>query len=119
MLTLDAAYGAGCRRISVEDAVGTAVDQYTTRFNGDVHMPELSRGILSRAQQYGKTVRIPPDSVLEGECEREMELELEAEVEVEREVAKMPPREEIDWDYATALAANSPVELSATVKVRI
>ena len=73
--------------------------------------------MLSRAQRYGKTVFISRDSAIGGECEREMELELEEEEEVEREVEKMPPREETDWDYAAALAVNSPNQLSTTVKV--
>lgn len=55
MVTLDAAYGAGFRQISVDGAVRTAIEQYTTRFNVEVHKPELSEGILSRAQRYGKT----------------------------------------------------------------
>lgn len=118
-MTLDAAYGMGYRRISVANAVSTAVDQHTRRFNSDVHKPELSRGILSRAQRYGKTVFISRDSAIGGECEREMELELEEEEEVEREVAKMLPREETDWDYVTALAVESPSQLSTTVKVRV
>lgn len=118
-MTLDAAYGAGYRRISVDDAVRTTVDQLTNRFEGDVHKPKLSEGILSRARQYGRTVFVSRDSAVGGECEREMELEHEHEEEVEREVAKMPPRKETEWDYAAALTMHSPSELSTIVKVRI
>lgn len=61
------------------------------------------------------------DSALEGECEREMELELEEEEEVERQVAKMQPYEEIDWDYTAALTMHSLSEVSSSgiPKVRI
>lgn len=46
-----------------------------------------------------------------------MELEMEEEEEVEREVVKRPPREEIDWDYAAALAVSSPSQLFTRIKV--
>lgn len=116
-MTLDAAYGAAHSRISIDVAVSTAVKEYATRFNGNAHKPELSQEILSRAQRYGKTVLVSRDSAIGGECEREMELEAEEEEEVEREVARMPPRKETDWNYATALTVNSPSQLSTTLKV--
>eukprot|EP00903_Cladosiphon_okamuranus_P011180 g10551.t1 len=115
LLTLDAAYGAGYRRISVDNAVATAVDQYAKRFKGDIYKPELSAGILSRVQRYGATVLMSRDSAIGGECEREIELEMEQEEEVEREVAKMTPRKETDWDYTTVLVVNSPGKLPTRI----
>eukprot|EP00752_Nemacystus_decipiens_P003638 g3353.t1 len=118
VLTLDAAYGAGHRLFPVDKMVRQAVEKIS-RHKGDVHMPELSKDILSRTGRYGKTVIVSRDSALGGECEREMDLALEEEEEVEREVPKRTPRQETDWEYATALAVESLDQLLATVKVQI
>lgn len=119
LLTLDDAYGAAYRRISVHHAVSTAVTRHDARFKGDVHMPELSRGIASRAERYGKTITVSTDADIDGECEREMELEVEEEEEVERQIAKAVPRSEVDWDYAAALSANSAEQVSILAQVRV
>lgn len=119
VLTLDAAYGAGYRPITVDDAARTVAMQYTARFKRDIHKLELFEGILSRTRLYGATEFVSRDSTLGGECEREMELELEEEEEVERQVAKMRPRKEIDWDYSAALSMHSLTEVSKIAKVRI
>lgn len=118
VLTLDAAYGAGYRPITVDDAARTVAMQYTARFERDIKL-ELVEGILSRTRLYGATEFVSRDSTLGGECEREMELELEEEEEVERQVAKMRPRKEIDWDYSAALSMHSLTEVSKIAKVRI
>lgn len=119
VLTLDAAYGKAFRQISVDNAVSVAVHHHVASFEGDVHMPELSEKIASRAGLYGKTVFVGRDAAIGGECEREMELEMEEEKEVERQVAKMSPRKELDWDYDAALLAVSPGKISSTATVRI
>ncbi|CAM9708595.1 unnamed protein product, partial [Scytosiphon promiscuus] len=115
VLTLDDAYGAAYKQVSVHHAVSTAVTRHLARFNGDVHMPELSRGIASRAERYGKTVIVSRDANIGGECEREMELEVEEEEEVERQIAKVMPFSEVDWDFAAALSANSADQVSVQV----
>ncbi|CAM9957051.1 unnamed protein product, partial [Ectocarpus sp. 4 AP-2014] len=115
--TLDAAYGAGYTRATVDSAVSMSVDQFRTRCKGDVHKPQLCQEIAARASQYGKTVYTSRSSAIEGECEREMELELEEEEEVERHVAKMLPREETDWPYASVLSVESPHQLPSSAKV--
>lgn len=118
-MTLDAAYGRAYRQISVDSAVSVAVDQHDARFKGDVHMLEISEGIASRAGRYGKTVLVARDAAMGGECEREMELETEEEEGVERQVAKVVPREEVDWDYAAALSAISPGQPPFMAQVRL
>ncbi|CAM9452387.1 unnamed protein product [Ectocarpus fasciculatus] len=119
VMTLDAAYGGAYRRISVHDAVSAAAGKHDARFRGDVHMPQLSKGIASRAEQYGKNVFVSRDEAIGGECEREMELEQEEEEEVERQIAKMVPRKEVDWDYAAVLSARPPSEIVDMAKVRL
>ncbi|CAN0036131.1 unnamed protein product, partial [Scytosiphon promiscuus] len=117
VLTLDDAYGAAFKQISVHHAVSTAVTRHLARFNGDVHMPELSKGIASRAERYGKSVLVSRDANIGGECEREMELEVEEEEEVERQVAKVMPFSEFDWDFAAALSAHSADQVSVQVRL--
>lgn len=116
VLTLDDAYGRAYRQVSVDSAVSVAIDQLHARFKGDVHMPELLKGIVSRVGRYGKTASVARDAAMGGECEREMELEVEEEEEQERQVAKMSPREEVDWAYDTVV--ESPDWTLSVAKVR-
>ncbi|PNH12759.1 hypothetical protein TSOC_000243 [Tetrabaena socialis] len=81
-------------------------------------MQALVRQVVDRSGVYGDghEVRAGGGGADE-ECERELEEEEEEEQEVERQVPRVQPAAEQDWDDATALAARSPSQLDPAARV--
>ncbi|KAG1672428.1 hypothetical protein FOA52_013214 [Chlamydomonas sp. UWO 241] len=94
---------------SVPASAATAAGLLASRMDAFVEQ------IVAVSQEHGEghsTVALVADE----ECERELEQE-EEEEEVERQMPKLTPVMESDWDYASALSARTPTELPSSAGV--
>ena len=65
----------------------------------------IVKQIISNCSQHGSGHSVVSGGGADEECERELEKEEEEEEEVERQVARMKPAQETDWDYRSVMGA--------------
>ncbi|GLC47557.1 hypothetical protein PLESTB_000000900 [Pleodorina starrii] len=80
----------------------------------DPDMDGLMSRIEDRAALYGRGCMVAAGTAADDEeCERELEEEEEEDQEVERQVARVSPAAEQDWEYGAVLGAVSTARLDA------
>ncbi|KAG1681316.1 hypothetical protein FOA52_007362 [Chlamydomonas sp. UWO 241] len=123
LMELGAMYGASSRMQPIADLVQaqarSALQGGSSRAPGPLasRMHVFVERIVLASQEHGEGYSTVA-SMVDRECEREAEREEEEEEEVERQLSKLAPAEETDWDYAAALFARSPGTMPSSTGIR-